>query len=326
MIPSPAPAGRSPVLPHLHLHLEPEERKRRELGMPGRNFGDRHLFFEAHRVDRTDAVPVTGQDLRRFLTDVHTEQRQQGVDHVELRLSPRRFLRDGMSWQEFTDTVQDCLAPLRDPVVRAVLLANRDSPAPFLAMVTERIAELPPVFTGVDLAGDEIPHPDVRPAVPFFRAAADSGLGRTVHAGEFGPAEHIWRALDELGAQRIGHGVSAATSSALLRRMARDGILLEVSLTSNAALGAVPGPGAHPLPAFLEAGVPVAFNSDVPLHTGRTLDDELRFAAAALGAAPEVIRDLQSRAARHRFTRRPPVRPPARSGSASSPPAGSGCG
>ncbi|MEU9921995.1 hypothetical protein AB0H51_11970 [Streptomyces griseoluteus] len=322
MIPSPAQADRAPLLPHLHLHLEPEERKRRELGMPGRNFGDRHLFFEAHRADRPDAVPVTRHDLGRFLADVHTEQRAQGVDHVELRLSPRRFLRDGMTWQEFTDTVQDRLAPLRDPVVRAVLLVNRDSPAPFLAMVTERIAELPPVFTGVDLAGDEIPHPDVRPAVPLFRAAADSGLGRTVHAGEFGPEEHIWRALDVLGAQRIGHGVSAAASSALLRRMARDGILLEVSLTSNVALGAVPGPAAHPLPAFLEAGVPVAFNSDVPLHTGRTLVDELRLASDASGAAPEVIRDLQSRAARHCFTRRPPVR----SGSASSPPAGSVCG
>ncbi|TGN78109.1 hypothetical protein E5083_13020 [Streptomyces bauhiniae] len=322
MIPSPAPVGRTPVLPHLHLHLEPEERKRRELGMPGRDFGDRHLFFEAHRVDRADAVPVTAQDLRRFLADVHTEQREQGVDHAELRVSPRRFLRDGMTWQEFTDTVQDCLAHLRAPVVRAVLLVNRDSPAPFLAMVTERIAELPPVFTGVDLAGDEIPHPDVRPAVPLFRAAADSGLGRTVHAGEFGPEEHIWRTLDVLGAQRIGHGVSAATSSALLRRMARDGILLEVSLTSNVALGAVPGPAAHPLPAFLEAGVPVAFNSDVPLHTGRTLNDELRLAADALGASPEVIRDLQSRAARHCFTRRPP----AHSGSPSSPPATSAYG
>ncbi|GHE92204.1 hypothetical protein E5082_05955 [Streptomyces griseoluteus] len=322
MIPSPAPAGRAPLLPHLHLHLEPEERKRRELGMPGRNFGDRHLFFEAHRVDRADAVPVTVRDLRRFLADVHTEQREQGVHHAELRLSPRRFLREGMSWRKFTDTVQDCLAPLCDPVVRAVLLINRDSPAPFLAMVSERIAELPPVFTGVDLAGDEVRHPDVRPAVPLFRAAADSGLGRTVHAGEFGPEEHIWRALDVLGAQRIGHGVSAATGSALLRRMARDGILLEVSLTSNVALGAVPGPAAHPLPAFLEAGVPVAFNSDVPLHTGRTLVDELRLASDALGAPTEVIRDLQSRAARHCFTRRPPLR----SGSASSPPAGSACG
>ncbi|MFD4725551.1 hypothetical protein ACFWNW_10790 [Streptomyces seoulensis] len=326
MIPPPAPAARAPVLPHLHLHLEPEERKRRELGMPGRDFGDRHLFFEAHRVDRADAVPVAGRDLRRFLAEVHAEQREQGVDHVELRLSPRRFLRDGMTWREFTGTVQDCLAPLCDPVVRAVLLVNRDSPAPFVAMVTERLAELPPVFTGVDLAGDEIPHPDVRPAVPLFRAAAEAGLGRTVHAGEFGPEEHIWRALDLLGAQRIGHGVSAATSSALLRRMARDGILLEVSLTSNTALGAVPGPATHPLPAFLEAGVPVSFNSDVPLHTGRTLDDELRLAADVLGVTPEVIRDLQARAAGHRFSSRSPAKPPVRSGSASSPPAASACG
>lgn len=292
-----------PQHPHLHLHLEPEERKRRMLGLPVRDFGSRQRFFDAHRTDRADRFRVAAEDLRCFLAAVHVEQRQQQVDHVELRLSPRRFLLDGMTWQDFVDTVQDSLGNLHDPLMRAVLLVNRDSPGPFLAGVTERIADLPPVFTGIDVAGDEISHPDVRAFVPLVRTAAVAGLGRTVHAGEFGPAEHIWRALDDLGAQRIGHGVSGATSPALLRRMARDGILVEVSLTSNAALGAVDGHAAHPLSALMEAGVPVAFNSDVPLHTGYTLEDELERVADVLAITLREVRDLQSAAAEYRFLR-----------------------
>ncbi|MEV6953036.1 hypothetical protein [Streptomyces sp. NPDC051183] len=299
------PHDEHPRSPHLHLHLEPEERKRLELGLALRDFGSRDRFFEAHRTDRPDRSRIQPGDLRRFLRDVHREQRLQGADYVELRLSPRRFLVDGMTWQDFTDTAQDVLGPLRDPLVSAVLLVNRNSSDVFTAELTDRVGCLPPVFVGIDIAGDELTHPDVRPFVPLARAAAEAGLGCTVHAGEFGPAEHVWRALDQLGARRIGHGLSCATSPALLRRMARDSILTEVSLTSNLALGAVPTPCAHPLPALLAAGVPVSFNADVPLHTGRTLDHELALAATLLETTPTEIRALQARAAAFRFGHRP---------------------
>ncbi|MBD0710691.1 MULTISPECIES: hypothetical protein [unclassified Streptomyces] len=294
-----------PVRPHLHLHLEPEERKRRELGLAPRDFSSRDRFFAAHRTDRADRPRTSPGDLGRYLAQVHAEQRAQGADLVELRLSPRRLLLDGMTWEDFTSTAQRVLGPLRDPVVSAVLLVNRNSPADFVGELTDRIGELPPVFVGLDVAGDELAHPDVRPFVPLARAAADAGLGRTVHAGEFGPPEHVWRALDLLGADRIGHGLSCAASAALLRRMATDGILAEVSLTSNLALGAVPAPASHPLPAILAAGVPVSLNTDVPLHTGHTLTDELDLATQVLDLSPGEIRALQTRAAAARFPRRP---------------------
>ncbi|WP_406088946.1 hypothetical protein [Streptomyces sp. NBC_01013] len=294
-----------PVCPHLHLHLEPEERKRRELGLAVRDFSSRDRFFAAHRTDRPDRSRTGPGDLGLFLSQVHAEQAAQGADHVELRLSPRRLLLDGMAWEEFTSTAQQVLGPLRDPVVSAVLLVNRNSPANFIGELTDRIGELPLVFVGVDVAGDEQAHPDVRPFVPLARAAAGAGLGRTVHAGEFGTAEHIWRALDLLGADRIGHGLSCTTSAALLRRMAADEILAEVSLSSNLALGAVPRLASHPLPTVLAAGVPVSLNTDVPLHTGRTLADEFNLAAQALNLSAGEIRALQARAAASRFPRRP---------------------
>ncbi|MET8904350.1 hypothetical protein [Streptomyces sp. NPDC004538] len=295
-----------PGRPHLHLHTEPEERKRRELGLALRDFSSRDRFFAAHRTDRADRTWTDPEDLGLFLAQVHAEQRAQGADLVELRLSPRRLLLDGMTWEEFTSTAQRVLGPLRDPVVSAVLLVNRNSPANFLGELTDRIGDLPPVFVGLDVAGDELAHPDVQRFAPLASAAADAGLGRTVHAGEFGPAEHVWRALDLLGADRIGHGLSCVTSAALLRRMATDGIMAEMSLSSNLALGAVPKLTSHPLPAVLEAGVPVSLNTDVPLHTGRTLMDEFDLAAQVLNLSAGEIQALQARAAAFRFSRRLP--------------------
>src|SRR5262249_57198791 len=83
-------------------------------------------------------------------------------------------------------------------------------------------------------------------------------LGLTVHAGEDAPVEYVWEAVDRLGAQRIGHGCAAATDPELMRRLAKDGIVVECCLSSNYHTGAVPRGAPHPIQRFLEAGRPRA--------------------------------------------------------------------
>jgi adenosine deaminase len=290
------------VIPHLHLHLEPEERQRTRLGLTRRNFRSKEQFFDAHRLEQDDRVEVAGTDLRAFLTEVHAEQRAAGVDHVELRLSPRRFISGGMTWDEVLGVADAALAGLSAPTVRVVLLINRDS-QPAHIDACQRVVErgLPPTFVGIDLAGDEQRFPDTGRFRSLFQAARAHGLGITVHAGEFGGADHIWRALDDLGALRIGHGLAAGSSASLMKRLAEDGILLETSLSSNLALGAVSSLREHPARLFLERGIPVCFNADVPLHTGRSFQDELALAAELLGSRQQDLLTLQARAARFRF-------------------------
>jgi adenosine deaminase len=72
----------------------------------------------------------------------------------------------------------------------------------------------------------------------------------------------VWQAIDELGAERIGHGCSAASDPELLKRLARDQVLVECCLSSNYDSGAVKRGARHPIRAFLEAGVPVAICCD----------------------------------------------------------------
>ena len=114
---------------------------------------------------------------------------------------------------------------------------------------------------GFDIAGPEHGNPP-RLFQSAYEIARLGQLGLTVHAGEDAPAEYVWEAVDELGATRIGHGCSAASDPELLRRLARDRILVECCLSSNYHTGAVKRGAPHPIHAFLEAGVPVAICCD----------------------------------------------------------------
>jgi adenosine deaminase len=114
---------------------------------------------------------------------------------------------------------------------------------------------------GFDIAGAERGNPP-RLFREAFEIAKRGGLGLTVHAGEDEGPQFVWQSIDELGARRIGHGCSAVQDKALMRRLARDQILVECCQTSNAHTGAVKRGTAHPIYQFLEAGVPVAICTD----------------------------------------------------------------
>ena len=114
----------------------------------------------------------------------------------------------------------------------------------------------------------------------MLREAADTlGLGLAAHAGETGGPEQVWAALDDLGADRIGHGVASARDAALVERLARDGIPVEVCPSSNVSVGIFDSLEDHPFPDMWRAGVNVTINSDDPPFFTTTLAQELSRAA-----------------------------------------------
>ena len=108
-------------------------------------------------------------------------------------------------------------------------------------------------------------------------------------------------AVELLGAERIGHGTSAGQDADTLRLLAERRIPLEVCLTSNVATGVIARLEDHPLPRFLEAGVPVTLNSDDPAMFATTLEAEMNLAARAFALSPEAIVHLAANAARAAF-------------------------
>ena len=100
--------------------------------------------------------------------------------------------------------------------------------------------------------------------VRHFDAARAAGLHTVAHAGETGTPDDIRSALDDLGAERIGHGVAAVADDALLERLARERTPLEVCPSSNVRLGVAPDLASHPFDRLRNAGVEVSLNSDDP--------------------------------------------------------------
>lgn len=153
---------------------------------------------------------------------------------------------------------------------------------------------------GLGLAGLEAPYPRAgfRDA---FQEAITAGLHSVPHAGETTGPEEIWAALHDLGAERIGHGVSATSDETLLKHLAATGIPVEVSLTSNIRTRAVSSLAEHPLPRLLDAGVTVTLNTDDPGMFGTDLNREYRLCHEVFGLGRAELAELARNAARAAF-------------------------
>lgn len=147
-------------------------------------------------------------------------------------------------------------------------------------------------IVAVDLAGDELGFPGER-FLNHFQRARDAGLRITVHAGEAAGPESIWQAIQQLGAERIGHGVKAVQDPALMDYLAEHGIGIESCLTSNIQTSTVADLRHHPLKQFLQHGVMASINTDDPAVQGIELAHEYEVAAPAAGLTPAEIRQAQ---------------------------------
>ncbi len=158
--------------------------------------------------------------------------------------------------------------------------------------------EAPVVGLGLTGIEGSVPERDFA----HLRTAADRlELGFAVHAGETGSPDNVRAALDDLGADRIGHGIASVQDPDLVARLARERTPLEVCPSSNVTLSLVADLDAHPLPQLWDAGVNVTVNSDDPPFFSTTLTDELAHARRLCDLDRGGLAELQRRAARAAF-------------------------
>jgi adenine deaminase len=137
-------------------------------------------------------------------------------------------------------------------------------------------------IAAVGLDSSELGHPPEKFA-RVFAAAAALGLKRVAHAGEEGPPDYVWEALDLLKIDRLDHGNRSLEDPALVERLAREEITLTVCPLSNLKLCVVPAMDAHPIDAMLRAGLRATINSDDPAYFGGYVNDNYRAAARGRG-------------------------------------------
>ncbi len=153
---------------------------------------------------------------------------------------------------------------------------------------------------GFGVGGDEARGP-AELLSDVYREARDLGLHLTAHAGETTGPESVRQAVELLGAERIGHGLSAARDPAVMALLRERAIPLEVCLTSNLATGLLRRVEDHPLPQFLASGVTVTLNSDDPGMFGTSLEQEMVVAANAFNLSRRQLVGLCENAIRAAF-------------------------
>lgn len=141
-------------------------------------------------------------------------------------------------------------------------------------------------FIGVGLDSSEVGHPPEKFARLFARCR-ELGLHLVAHAGEEGPPEYVWTALDLLKVERIDHGVQSAKDPALMRRLAQDRIPLTVCPLSNLKLRVFPELASHNIGELLRAGLVATINSDDPAYFGGYMNDNFLQTFAATGLSTQ---------------------------------------
>lgn len=264
--------------------------------------GCRSLVEYIGAIEVALKVLQTPDALFRAATELVNQWAADGVLHGEARFAPELHLRKGMT---MADAVAAVAAGLQDGSTRTgvdtslILSCMRPSRPDVSWQVVEVAANLPDVI-GVDVAGPEVGVPLV-PHADAFRAAKATGLRVTVHAGEADSAREVWEAIDELGAERIGHGVKSIHDPALVRRLAKDSITLEICPTSNVQTTAVRRLPEHPVERLRLAGVPISLSTDCRTTSGVTIEDEYRSLQNTFGWDSTIWNDTQRSALRAAF-------------------------
>jgi adenosine deaminase/aminodeoxyfutalosine deaminase len=135
----------------------------------------------------------------------------------------------------------------------------------------------------------------------IYREAREAGLHLTAHAGEAVGPESIRKAVELLGAERIGHGLTAIQDPEVMALLRDRSIPLEVCPTSNVATGLITRLEDHPLPRFIESGLVVTLNSDDPAMFGTSLEEEFVRAAQTFSLSREQVVRLCENAIRYSF-------------------------
>lgn len=232
--------------------------------------------------------------IHRITREAIEDAARDNVKYMELRFTPvalsraERFpLHDVMDW--VIASTKDA-AQKFNIVVKLIASVNRHESADLAEQVAWLAAEhVRDGVVGLDLAGNEAEFKS-EPFYGIFKEARQSGLHVTIHAAEWGPAIHVREAIEELGAERVGHGVRVLEDPAVAALARERQTALEVCITSNYQSGVVKSLETHPLMELLNSGLNVTINTDDPSISRITLSHEYYTACEELHLQPNALR------------------------------------
>lgn len=246
------------------------------------------IYYEGAQVLRHEQ---DFYDLTRAYLD---RMAAENVRHVEIFFDPQTHTERGVSFECVIKGIHRALHDadtLHGISSRLILCFLRHLSEEDAMRTLEQALPYKQWITAVGLDSSEVGHPPEKFKTVFDRAR-NEGLLTVAHAGEEGPPEYIWQALDVLHVKRIDHGVRCLEDPALVERLKRERVPLTVCPLSNIKLRVFDEMTQHNLKTLLDNGLCVTVNSDDPAYFGGYLTENYRAVCEALRLTPEQVVQL----------------------------------
>jgi adenine deaminase len=233
--------------------------------------------YDFHNLQSFLDIYYAGADVLRDEDDFHAmtaayiaRVHDQGVVHVEIFFDPQTHTDRGIAFETAFNGIVRGLDEARDTLgisSRLILCFLRHLSADAAMRTLEQALRHKDRIHAVGLDSSEFGHPPSKFSA-VFRRAREAGFLAVAHAGEEGPPEYVYEALDDLKVSRIDHGVRSEEDPALCRRLAAENMPLTVCPLSNVKLAVVKRIEDHNLKRLLDMGLRVTVNSDDPAYFG----------------------------------------------------------
>ncbi|UXJ52433.1 adenosine deaminase [Pseudomonas citronellolis] len=292
---------------HLHLEgtLEPELlfalAERNRVKLPWADVETLRKAYAFNNLQEFLDLYYAGADVLRSEQDFYDltwayllKCKAQNVIHVEPFFDPQTHTDRGIPFEVVLRGIQGALKDGEQQlgISHGLILSFLRHLSEEEAFKTlEQAMPFRDAFVAVGLDSSEVGHPPSKFQRVFDRARAE-GLLTVAHAGEEGPPEYIWEALDLLKVERIDHGVRAIEDERLMQRIIDEQIPLTVCPLSNTKLCVFEHMGQHNILAMLERGVKVTVNSDDPAYFGGYVTENFQALYEHLGMTKEQAQRL----------------------------------
>ena len=223
------------------------------------------------------AVLVTEEDFYDLTIAYLNHVAIQGVCHVEIFFDPQTHTDRGIAFETVVSGICRALEEGQRMLGiswRLIMCFLRHLSSDAAMATLKESLPFRSWISAVGLDSSEVGNPPSKFKDVFERARGE-GLLCVAHAGEEGPPEYIWEALDLLRVRRIDHGVRCLEDDRLVDRLLQDQVPLTVCPLSNVKLGVFPSLREHNLPTLLSKGLRVTVNSDDPAYFGGYMAENL---------------------------------------------------
>ncbi len=292
---------------HLHIEgsLEPEQMfalaQRNKVAIPFKSVEEvRTAYAFSNLQDFLDiyyqgmSVLITEEDFFDLTMAYLNRVRTDNVRHVEIFFDPQGHTERGVSFDTAISGVLTALSMAKQQfgmTTKLIMCFLRHLPEEDAFATLKQAEPWLDRIEAVGLDSSEVGHPPSK-FERVFKAAKERGLKRVAHAGEEGPPDYVYEALDLLDIDRLDHGNRSLEDMVLVERLACEEMTLTVCPLSNLKLCVVDDMRAHPLKRMLDLGLRATVNSDDPAYFGGYVMDNFKAVIEALDLNRDDIKAL----------------------------------